>query len=423
MGLDTVNNMQSSQQLHSVSNQINGFSDVTIISKNVFDNLDRNIRKINSFCPDSSVDSNFLEEDQIRPLIISFYQSNNLNNHSLNWHSEVRSLRKFARGFDRVIDDYKPVIFSKQLSNALELLDNKWRNSYLSGLIITLLKNWLQLTQLYMTNFRILTNFIMTKLNSYSGNRQLYKFISNNSDFFTSQNGALQFGAMLQTGHAGVFVELKEMHCPSGLLQFNYFDEVFISYASLQNLKNENTSIVIENIITSRTSLDVKRLLCAKYINEINVNFPSLKNTLKAMTLELVGDPQVNNYWNISDDLYKKYQSEVSKAKDILNLWINSEIVDIFFEKLSVYKERKDFWKMYIKSIPNIKITGNRSLKYDLMQDERIRDFIESRFIVAGSGCAALLLNVNNYLLVEYSQHGNAFYAYTSNRQKYSLWN
>jgi len=408
--------LSSYEKLNSISLAAEHLSNTDVSNRVNEKYIEKKIKRIGTFCSEYAIDNISILDDQISPLIKIFYNIVQSENNGGNYIEGTRNLRHFSRGLDRSVDSYPAIIYTNYLESALEILSNNWRDSYLTGIISCLLRNWSVLTTKYTKNYRVLINFIYSKLSNYSGKRKLFHFIKNNNEYFFSTNGPVQFSMVLASGDNDIFTELKNLNCPKSIINFNYFDELLISYISAQKKNIYMDTDVINKILVSRSSMDIKRILCSKYIN----NF-SIKDTIKNIALQQIGDPQISNYWLIGNDNYKKYQTEVNRAKDTLNIWINSEIIEIFFDQLSVYYERKTFWKKYIKVIPNIKIAGNSDLKRKFKEDERLKDFIDSRFIVANGGAPVLLFNVNNYLLVEYSEHGNAFYAYTSNREKYNL--
>ncbi len=143
------------------------------------------------------------------------------------------------------------------------------------------------------------------------------------------------------------------------------------------------------------------------------------KEDLKRLAISKVGDPQDSGTWSEWPGISVQGKKELAKAKEILNLWISEQLIGIFFEKLIHNKERKDFWLPYAKKV-SVRIFCNDVDKRTVLRDDRVerKSALNRMGGLKGQG-AALVMEYGEYLLVEFSEHGNAFYAYLKKNLQY----
>lgn len=333
---------------------------------------------------------------------------------------ESREVNLLVRCLDYKTESFNGIIFSEYFSTAISIIEKYWRKNMLQKIIYALLRNWLKLISDHQKNYRLLVEFIGTKLDFYTGNNKLLEFMITNRELFLNADGSINFVSKYLLGSKDPIADILASGIPSQYLFLEYFNEVFYAYFTINNKNIILEFGIIERIVKTRVNKDAKRVVIAKIINSVSETV-DYKDKLLSLAVQEIGDPGISSDWLIEDRLLLKYSNEVETAKQILNLWINNEIVELFFSQLAFYPERKDFWKRYIKLIPNIKLSGKRDVLESLSVNKKISSFIKSRFIIANGGNPVLLFVVNNYLLVEYSEQGNAFYAYNKNSEEYKM--
>lgn len=133
--------------------------------------------------------------------------------------------------------------------------------------------------------------------------------------------------------------------------------------------------------------------------------------------LHLIGDPANDAYWEPWEWASQEDRSNLKRAQAILNEWLTRRFITIFFDKIAMDSDRKTFWLKYVRSISRFKIYGSHLTQYSLSQDERVRSNLDARFGIlqdGGGNQSALVMVVKDYVLVEFSLKGAAFFAYRS---------
>lgn len=147
----------------------------------------------------------------------------------------------------------------------------------------------------------------------------------------------------------------------------------------------------------------------------------SWKEQIKGLALSKVGDPYLKANWGSWPGIGEREKGDLNRAREVLNQWISESLISLFFEKMTVSKDRKEFWLPYAKKL-SVRIFCSAADMYSLRSDSRIRGQTSTRFgQLIGSG-SVLVMTTAEFLLIEFSTSGNAFYIYQrENLGKYGL--
>jgi hypothetical protein len=200
------------------------------------------------------------------------------------------------------------------------------------------------------------------------------------------------------------------------LYKHSEFCSCFIAEYTKTACRNADFEMFIDEIALFLADFQDKSTcqLCFAYlaIRADNNTSEVFKQRILTHAVRIAGDPAKASKWLPSPMFSEQEKKSFEDGALILNRWISLKFIDLFFEKVSMDKDRKKFWQKYYKSIDKIKILGDEQLKLKFMRDERVRDYIDSRFGMLSYGCSVLLMQAKEHVFVEFGGTGNAFYAY-----------
>ncbi len=165
-------------------------------------------------------------------------------------------------------------------------------------------------------------------------------------------------------------------------------------------------------------SITNKRLI-SKIIIQVNQpQFLELQDRVKSIAFKQIGDPGNIALWSAFENAEEQEKREIAKARHILEEWIAKQFIDIFFKVCINDERRKKFWlKIASKNKLTFKVYGPTRTKRILQRDERIEEYLETRFetVYSRKDVSAFILYIGDYMLIEFSDAGYAFYGYKIN--------
>jgi len=329
----------------------------------------------------------------------------------------IRKVRKLSYSLSYQEGSLPPIVRSQFLPSALQIIESFWRYSMFLGLFDSLLKNWNNLNN---SNGDLLRSLIIGKIELYDGRRKLLKNIKKFRHFFIGNNSHAQLGSSLVNENIELKSVCEYIGMSPHMINYCYFGGVAAAFTHIVLRKSQFNDELID--ISEFLKLHRNKATSKKCFSKIipaldNLNSLQLQERIKIDALELIGDPANEAYWEIWDGANEYDKIQLKKAQSILNEWLTREFISIFFEKLAMDVDRKSFWLNYVKNISRFRIYGSSQTKERLYQDERIRPYLDARFGVlqgATANQSALVMVVRDYVLVEFSLKGKAFYAYRS---------
>lgn len=333
---------------------------------------------------------------------------------------------KFERGEFRILSsilDYAPstehksiLESSEKLKAVLALLDDNWRDSYLPGLIRTFLKSWKSVP---IQSLQRLEKLINLKVSKYEGNRKVINIFNENKKYFNTKDGDIKLGKYLAGQKKSILSVTKMLSIPDEWFKYFYFSSVIITY--FENLKKDLFVEFIEKdldeILKRHYFSLMKQVLVSRIIIRTNNNpeFEDLQNLIRKTAFKHVGDPEDNIKWIPQAGATEQDKEDIETARKILNDWISQQFIQVFFEKCINEPRRKKFWKEVAeKNSMSFRIIGSRYTRMMLRNIEKISPFVDSRFNITekDSDESAIVMYINDYMLIEFSDENKAFYAY-----------
>ncbi len=328
-----------------------------------------------------------------------------------------RELRALIYGLD-YSENNLTNIFSNELETgyALELLDSSWRESFLKGLILFLFKNW---ESKHFQSLEQLRDFISQQLETYSGNNKQILNFKRNQGYFKVKNGNEVLGVTLARMNKPIQEATKILGVPESWFSYSYFSRVIVIYyeKNKANIINEIDNLH-EVLLKNNSSITSKRLVSKMIIQANQPAFATSQDRLKKIAFTQIGDPSNISNWSAFDNANESERREILEARNILDEWIAKQFIDIFFRVCLNDERRKRFWlKIASKNRVSFKVYGPSRTKRLLQQEGRIKEYLDARFttVYSTKDVSAFILYIGNYILIEFSDAGYAFYAYQLN--------
>ena len=329
---------------------------------------------------------------------------------------ERRELRTLTYSLNHS-EQNSQVIFGNEneLNYALKLLESNWRDSFLVGLIDCFLKNW---ETNHQKSLEQLAQFIAKRLDNYTGNRSTLISFKNNKRYFNIKNGDLILGDTVAKLNRPIQEATKILGVPESWFNYPYFSKVIVIYYERNKSKIaievDNLNDVLQKHNSSITS---KRLVSKIIIQANEPQFATVQDKIKKIAFTQIGDPSNISNWTAFDNATELERREIIEARNILNEWITQQFINVFFNVCINDERRKKFWLRFASKISSFKVYGPLHTKSILKRDERIAEYVDARFETVSSkrDISAFILYIGDYMLIEFSNEGYAFYAYKIN--------
>lgn len=339
---------------------------------------------------------------------------NSINNNNANF--ERRELRTLTYSLN-YSEQNLPFIFGneKELSYVLALLESNWRDSYLIGLIDCFLRNW---ETKHTQSLEQLEQFISKKLDNYSGNRSTLISFKNNKRFFNTKNGDLILGDTIAKLNKPIQEATKILGVPESWMDYAYFSKVIVTYYERnKNRITDEIDNLNEVLIKHNSSVTNKRLISKIIIQANKPEFATLQDNIKKIAFTQIGDPSNISNWTAFENATEAEKAEIMQGKNILNEWITQQFINVFFNVCINDERRKRFWLRFVSKISSFKVYGPQHTKTILKREERIAEYVDARFetVISKRDVSAFILYIGEYMLIEFSNEGYAFYAYKLN--------
>jgi len=324
-----------------------------------------------------------------------------------------RELRLLTYSLNYTEKGYDSIIYNiSEIDYLFELLNSDWRDSYLTGLIDCFMKNWDSSEE---KSIMKLERFLIDKLDNYKGNRKAILAFKKNKRYFNSKNGDIILGDALVRLNMSILDATKVLSVPDSWFSYPYFSRVIAVYYEKNRGNISETIEYITDVLIKHNNTKTAKKVISRLIIEIDsLNSTELKDKIKSIAFKQIGDPGNIACWAIYNNATEDEKIELSKARDILNLWITQQFISVFFNVCINDYRRMKFWLKYSSKISSFKVYGPESVKKQLKRDNRISEYVDSRFNCTTSrrNVSAFILYIGDYMLIEFSSEGYAFYAY-----------
>lgn len=357
-------------------------------------------------------ESSFVFDDE--SLILKTHQKFKLSFSERSNNFSKREIRALIYGLDYYEENVTTIISNEEeIDFAIILIDSNWRDSFLKGLSLFLFKNW---DSNFQKSIEKLREFISQKIEKYNGNNSGLLALRNSKQFFSSKNGDIILGDTIAKLNKPIQEATKILGVPESWISLPYFSRTIVTFyeRSKNTIANEIDDL-IEALLKHNSSITNKRLISKIIIQANEAQFSILQDKIKPIAFAHIGDPSNTSRWAAFENASDIEKSELIQARNILDEWIAKQFIDIFFRVCINDKRRKRFWlKVASKNKVSFKVYGPTCTKNILKRDDRIVDYLDGRFQTVSSNrdVSAFILYIGDYMLIEFSDAGYAFYAY-----------
>jgi hypothetical protein len=339
----------------------------------------------------------------------------------------LREYRYLAGGLSRSdIAGDAPLIISDDGPQILELLIDNAKTVYIAPVIRAAFSHWCLLTT-HSGAWKVYRELILCLLKDYNGRNPQYKILRESIDLIAKSEGPDRLGVMLSRDGRNPIKAITSFGFSPSLLSSEYFENAMVSYCNrVEHIELEYVWELLGHAENSK-SRDYMLVLCSFLLLKSNWQDSASRDQMRDFAVTLIGDPQYGHMWKLPTDRFRFFQVTIEDARHLLSSWINEDIVNVFFSKLSAAGQfdfsRLEFWKGYVKKIPVIKIAATDYKIHRMTGSELNEDLVNSRTIrVTSRSCPpAILFRTNRNLLVEFGELNNALYSYNSNHVNYKL--
>ena len=387
-------------------------------SESVKNRLRTNIARVSILLPeDCGLSDQKGSLELLKPLVMAFTQ-----NGQPGLLNERKNLRKICHFLDsrELIDP--PLLPRNELYSLLEWMSKDWSDSYLLPLILTVLRNY-ALTGSNRDRIRAIETLITERIAKYSGSRRILQFAARHSGplFEKSDPGAIAL--ILAKKSLNYFEACSTFGFSDGILNTKYFGFVLIAFAKRTSNPAQFLADEAFSHINNLCGANVLKILVAILIEKLGGNSEHTARLTSVATIR-VGDPMVEAHWKCTGIEYAAYQELINSARSKVLAWINSQVVDYFFSKVSMNDGRKAFWRKYAGKMDMIRVAMHVGYGYDmrLSGNSELNTWIKSRLIRVDQQTAdiALIMEYKDTAIIEFGAAGNACYFYDK-RSSYFL--
>lgn len=313
------------------------------------------------------------------------------------------------------------IIKSDYAGLALDIFRSHWKTRYFRPLIALLLKEWDEMPTETLADLRQLC---IAKLAKDPSKRAILRHFRKRPELLQSFGPAYLAKALVYKNFPPK-TSLQVLSLDEYAVNWRYLQTFIVCYTQevisqpQQNLHLVKT--IVHFLDHQRKQIPIGKIASVKQsiillVNAFKPGYSTdFDRNLHHAAYNLVGDPNDDIAWG----LWAKASEEEKQARTILNNQVSHLFLQAFFKTIAGRADqgRLQFWDKYSKDFAFVKVFCSKEVKDQLLKEHPdMKTFAESRigFLKAASSrsLAAFCMEVNNYVLVEFSQSGYAFYAY-----------
>lgn len=387
-----------------------------IFSKETKKSLSNSINEIRKLGDDLS-DAIIKKPQDIKDVYLDFMSNRNNSSSLTKSFNNMRKVKKLTWALNYKTGSSEAIVNTEYFIHALELIKNNWSYTMVIPLFDLLITEW---RNIKLENLSTLKAFLKTSLSSYDKNLPTIIKIKRNINFFCNHDGlALLLRFCLDTR-----IKITDITSYLGISDtyknsFYFYDLAYLYTSFLvRNYKTLDKNYFKEYledilIFLENASKDAIKACLSKIVIFVDQNsYLDLKEEVKSYSFKNIGDPSNDSQWLPWKGASDTQIRELDASKNIINLWLNEQFIELFFSKLAMDVNRKRFWQKYLNRITRFKICGSEDLYRELNSDKRVQPYLKSRFSFLNGKKSALIMIIKDYVLIEFSTTGHAFYGY-----------
>jgi hypothetical protein len=262
----------------------------------------------------------------------------------------------------------------------------------------------------------ILRLTILKYLNTYNGKRKHLVFLKENPQFVNNKSGPIKLAGLCSKYYTEVKSLVLYMQLGTSWLTLDYFEDAIVIFLdNIIKLEYPDWEQSLQSILNLGLSSDVKKRVLARFILAENLmQNDRNRRVVRQWAVQYIGKPKNTAAWKLDNIAAMPSEKELlEKARRQVLAWIARGVIEFFFEKCINEPRRRNFWLQYAQEISDVNVYGSNYTKQFLKTDTRFKDLLDDYFTIVSSSSdtAAILMEVKDYALIEFSDTGNAFFA------------
>jgi len=359
--------------------------------------------------------------DVVKEAVLRYIEKSRFMNISDPYRKDSRNLRRVLKGLDIQLEDHSLFYKTSYYIKVMKDVSQSKKQSLLKPLLTFFYRYWREVFLSFEDKHKKWTLRILEKGISWKNpESKRLKFFEENQNYFLSQEGPSLLARKILNSLLSCEDYFYENNFSNDVFESSWYSTVMVEYWKLSKIRNLNDLVRLK-----RSIIDCEPAAISICFALIVLNYEGnkeLKNKIFTAVIERIGDPIEVASW-ILPKIWEEYQEILDAAKNIIQSWINREVVDYFYSTLIINQERKEFWQDYASAIPEIYIMmNNNSSEYFQFRHrlpEDIRQRVINRIIRCQGGITTLIMYTDNHMLIEFAEKSNAFYAYHKDRSEY----
>jgi len=323
-----------------------------------------------------------------------------------------RSTRRLAWALCYLGGDPKIMIARSKphLEAALNVINHRWRWSSLHGIFDAMLRSWDSLDTRH-----VFQEFITQKLSEYSGSRPRLVHLKENRAWYVQPDGPVKLATHLLTASLPVTKVWDVTRLPDHVQRYPYIAEVLAAYTRSAMRKKDYRPHIKPTltVLADHDNGDTYKRCLSRIILRLDRDEPTdLRENVLRVAFQRIGDSAHAPEWQPWPGASKSEQDELQTARQTLNNWIAQRFIAAFFDKVAMDRDRRLFWLRYTKHMTRFKVLGDSETRYNLRKDDRIGQYVNARFDRIRGSMSALLIQIQDRIIVEFGQTGGACYVH-----------
>lgn len=360
--------------------------------------------------------------DHFKQVLTYFYD----NEHRDRYFTNSLSIKRLCWALDYTDEEFPESILEKgQLVLALGYIDKYFSSSCLTALIFILFNKWQS------SKVDFLRDYLRNRIIAEKNERPKLKYYRENIDYLCQKDGPIRWSQDSFKTYQGIIDLFFESNPYISYAKGTQYFKLFLIEMFENTVRNailserENWKGILDFAKENFERNLHKYLVSAEIVRfKDEIKGSTFQDVIKNEAFEYIGDPGKESNWVLPSSEFSTYQIQVvQEARQILNIWINESLVDLFFSEVVEDLPRKRFWMNYVSKMTTVDIFLSSQKLEEIFNDSRVKNGMEQRFGVLSSGgstSSVIIFTIKKYRFVlAGSLAGGALYVHPDSSTLY----
>ncbi len=331
----------------------------------------------------------------------------------------LQNVRKLARSLTYKEGAEQSIIDSNFCLEALRIIYDHFKPSMISDILSALMKNWIS------SDTHLLKSFIASKLKNHNGKSKCLTAVKSKAQYYLDPAGIINLCQNIIADNKKPDDVFEYLEAPKSMIGFEYFSEFAETYTKLLTRQTDFLEKIddIFSFLKNHNLKDTYKKCLEKVVLKVDSiqNSDSIRMKILNFCFQHIGDPSSELYWRPWKNANEQDKENLNKARKVLNQWLANKFIYLFFDKIAMDQDRKEFWNRYIDYVTNFKIYMDNARLYSFEYNNQDIEpaILNCRLgqLRGGGNTSSFILEIKNYNFVEFSQTGGACYIYKAGNE------